>query len=913
MKLINILLLEDNSSDAELTIRALKKACPQCTVNHVTSIQEARKALATKTDFDIALLDMQLPDGNGMDILMEIRQKQLDMAVVVLTGSGNEEVAVAALKAGADDYTVKKPGYTDKVPRSVELAMENHRQYRERTTSMIHVLYIEHNAADIDFTRRHLTRYAPYIRLTDVPDGKKALVLLPQSGTSPEEWDHQLIIMDYRLPGMNALEIIKEIRMERKLDIPILIVTGQGNEGVAVQALKVGANEYLVKQENYLSRLPSLISGAYEHIELKRKQKALEKSETQYRLLAENSDDLIFTLDFNLCFTYVSPAVYSLHGFRTEELINQEFAKILTPASFKKVQQLFDRYLPAISNGKSTAKPMTVELEALKTDGSTVWVEIKLSLLTDTKGESSGILGVSRDISKRIAAQTELRKLSRAVEQSPDSIVITNKDGDIEYVNPKFTELTGYTKEEVIGKNPSILSSGEHPDSYYKELWDTVLAGKDWHGEFRDKKKSGDLYWESANISPLLNSDGVITHFVAVKEDITEQKNMIDELIKAKEKAEESDRLKSAFLANMSHEIRTPMNGILGFTSLLLEPDLTTEEKTRYIGIVHKSGQRMLNTVNDIIEISKIEAGLISMHITPVGVNELLTEMVAFFTPEAEKKGLKLNLTNKLSNDHPAISSDKNKLDSILMNLIKNAIKHTNSGTINIGCKQDNKNLEFYVQDTGIGIPANRRGAIFNRFEQADIADSSALEGLGLGLSIAKSYVEMLDGKIWVESEVGIGSTFYFTLPNNEEKQEKNDIDNHTTTPQTTTERRLKVLIAEDDEASYMFMKTILSMHNITSIYAANGLEAVNAFNKNPDISLILMDIKMPVMNGMEATRQIRQTNKTIPIIAQTAYAFQSEKVDIMNSGCNDLLAKPILQEELLKMILRYFPAYETH
>ncbi|MFW5831391.1 MAG: response regulator [Prolixibacteraceae bacterium] len=227
---MKILLLEDNSTDAELTIRSLKKAWPQCSVEHVSSVKEAQEILEENPLFDIALLDMQLPDGNGLDILMEIRQKQLDIAVAMLTGSGDEEVAVAALKAGADDYTVKQPGYTTKVIHSVELALENHRQYNERISEAIHVLYIEHNAADVDFTQRHLTRYAPYIRLTDVPNAEKALELLPEAGVPPEEWNYQVVLMDYRLPGMNALEIIKEVRHERNLDIPILIVTGQGNE-----------------------------------------------------------------------------------------------------------------------------------------------------------------------------------------------------------------------------------------------------------------------------------------------------------------------------------------------------------------------------------------------------------------------------------------------------------------------------------------------------------------------------------------------------------------------------------------------------------------------------------------------------------------------------------------------------------
>ncbi|SHJ95737.1 Response regulator receiver domain-containing protein [Tangfeifania diversioriginum] len=256
---MRILLLEDNITDAGLTIRALKKNDPGYIIEHATTLQEARKFLNSGKSFDVALLDMQLPDGNGLDILMEIRQKGMDMAVGMLTGSGDEEVAAAALKAGADDYMVKKQDYYSKLPQTVEFALENHRQSKQRETAVINVLYIEHNTADVDLTGRYLTRYAPYIRLKNVQTAEKALGLLPGKNTPPQDWKFQLILMDYRLPGMNALEFIKIIRQERKLDIPILIVTGQGNEEVVVQALKFGASEYLVKRENYLNRLPSLI------------------------------------------------------------------------------------------------------------------------------------------------------------------------------------------------------------------------------------------------------------------------------------------------------------------------------------------------------------------------------------------------------------------------------------------------------------------------------------------------------------------------------------------------------------------------------------------------------------------------------------------------------------------------------
>lgn len=706
--------------------------------------------------------------------------------------------------------------------------------------------------------------------------------------------------------------------------------------------------------------------------------------------------------------------------------------------------------------------------------------------------------GISIDISDRKKLESRNTMLSKAIASSPVSVVITNAEGEIEYVNPFFEEKTGYKLDEVKGKNPRILKSDKQSNEFYKNLWDTISAGKTWAGEFHNKRKNGELFWEQSSISPVINTDGQIVQYVAIKEDVTEIKRTLNELeiakerterknkkiveqkneiqfhnerleslfrisnlstnstqelldfalheaitltkskigyiyfyneetkqftlntwsneettehsilnaqttyeldetgfwgdavrqrksiifnnndsnnprIKeilgshvtlntlltipifsdnkivavagvanksnyydqsdvrqltllmdnvwkiserislmanlqaAKDRAEESDRLKSAFLANMSHEIRTPMNGILGFTDLLKEPELSGEQQQAFIEIIQKSGERMLNTIGDIINISKIESG--SEEVRPVDLNltAFLNDIRLFFLPETNSKGLELNLVTDKSNSSVILFTDPDKLNSILTNLIKNAIKFTHKGNITFGYFYKENSIEFYVRDTGMGIPENRQKAIFERFVQADIADSRVFEGSGLGLSISKSYTEMLNGTILLESEEGIGTSFVITLPLNNQHNLQQPTIVEFGGPSVPVDKKLKILIAEDDEVSVSLLKLYIKKIANEIIIAANGREAIELARNHPDIDLILMDIKMPEIDGFEATEKIREFNPGIKIIAQTAFALPDDNRKAFEVGCNDFLTKPIPKKALLEAINNLF------
>ncbi len=628
------------------------------------------------------------------------------------------------------------------------------------------VLHVEDFSADVDLADHEIKKVLPDVEIKVVETEEDFVVAL-------ENFKPHIVISDYSLPsftGMKALEIV----LEKAPDIPVIIVTGSMNEDTAVDCLKAGAANYVIKE--HIKRLGPAILSAFEQKKIKEeKEKALE----------------------------------------------------------------------------------------------------------------------------------QIHLLSTAVEKSPLYIVITDINGNIEYVNPKFTVQTGYSFEEVKGRNMRILQSGKQNKEFYREMWDTILSGKDWSGEMINKKKNGELYWENASIASIADDEGNITHFIGIKEDITEKKKINEELIKAKEKAEESDRLKSAFLANMSHEIRTPMNGILGFTGLLKEPHLADDEKNQYIDIIGKSTNRLLNTLNDIIDISKIEAGQVEVKLSVVNVSRKMLDVIEFFSHEAQQKGLKLNyIPGNLTEDF-MVKTDEIKLESILSNLIKNAIKYTLKGSIIIGAEyKDNSFLEFYVKDTGIGIPQERMEAIFSRFEQADIEDKMAFQGSGLGLAITKSYVEMLGGTITVQSTVDVGTTFTVKIPVGVENNEAQDVKPDSLSGEKTNLlKNMTLMVAEDDESSRELLEIIFKKKVKKLLFTCTGKETLEAIKQHPETDVILMDIKLPDGDGLTTTRKIREFNREVMIIAQTAYALSGDREKALEAGCNDYIAKPFGLKNLEEMI----------
>ena len=596
----------------------------------------------------------------------------------------------------------------------------------------------------------------------------------------------------------------------------------------------------------------------------------------------------------------------------------ETWEKFAHPEDFKKSSELLKKLF------KGEIEYYECETRVKHKNGYWVWVRDRGKINEwDKEGKPLLMSGIHEDINDRkkieIALLKNIKELEDykfALDQSA-IIAITDKNGVIKAVNDNFCEISQYRREELIGNSHKIISSNFHSKAFMKKMWDTITSGNVWRGFMKNKNKNAEYFWVDTTIVPFLDAKKKPFQYLAIRFDVTENMNAEDKIIKAKEYAEECDQLKSAFLANMSHEIRTPMNGILGFTNLLKEGNLSEEDQQKYVNIIDESGVRLLNIINDIIDISKIESKQMEVCISETNINDQLDYIYNFFKLEVENKKILLEFNNGLAPNEAYIKTDSEKIYAVLINLVKNAIKFCDKGTIHFGytlktinesTPKETKELEFYVIDSGVGIPYRRQHAIFDRFIQADISDKRAFQGAGLGLSISKAYVEMLGGKMWVESQVGIGSSFYFTIPYDAGPKGGTVFIKPSVQKKPEIEiKKLKIVIVEDDPISKLLMTKVIGPFSKEIIKVNTGFHAIETCKNNPDIDLVMMDINMPGMNGYEATSKIRLFNKEVIIIAQTANALSSDRKKALDSGCNDYISKPIDNDKLKELIHKYF------
>jgi len=704
---------------------------------------------------------------------------------------------------------------------------------------------------------------------------------------------------------------------------------------------EVSLNRVLIKGNYYLIAIVRDIS------ERKKTEKVIRESQEKFNVISRNSNDVIWIRDLNLRFIYISPSCEKVLGYSVEEAMELTFDQITTPEYISKVSQIFDEELELEGKpGVDPSRMRVLEVQEIRKDGSLIWTQSQTSFIRDEKGKITGILGVTRDITKQKLIEDALRESEerfRITAEKTGELIYEYKINSGEIIWSGAVEaITGFTSEEFKGIDVEKWGELIHPDdrnNAFAELEKAINSYCDYSVEYRFMRKDEEyiyvedrgvvlppdtsgiqrMYGTMNNISERKKNQDILQEnerrlkeqneeYIALNEELVRRNThiaeMYNELLRAKEKAEENDRLKSAFLANISHEIRTPMNGLIGFSELIIQPNIDDTSKKTYAEIINSSCNQLLSIINDVIDISKIETNQVVVTETNVFLNQLLYNISQFFQPTAKAKNIHLEFVSNVLNQDVKIMVDEVKLNQIISNLLNNALKFTNQGKVEFGYSVQADIIEFFVKDTGIGINSKDFEAVFDRFRQVDLGITRNYGGTGLGLSISKAFVEKMGGRIWLDSKVNEGTTFYFTIPyKNVTKKEKAKL--------TIADKQLaiydtNILVAEDEDVNFMYIKIVLDSLGFNVVRAENGKRAVDIFKSDPRFDLILMDIKMPVMGGIEATKIIKSINTSVPIIATTAYALSGEKDEFLAAGCDDYISKPLRPNDLMSVIKKY-------
>ena len=592
-------------------------------------------------------------------------------------------------------------------------------------------------------------------------------------------------------------------------------------------------------------------------------------------------------------------------GYKPDELKNEflTFQNLIHPLDYSRAHRELKQY---INNPEGQFQ---IVFRMRHRDGSYRWIQNRAAIIKNKEGKGIRIFGAHTDITEQVRAEQALldsnQKLKTVISEAHIILFSLNKDGVYTFADGKSLRVLDINPDELVGS--SIFESSKN----FPQIIENV--NKALNGELvRAVEEVNGLFFDTT-YSPIKNSSGEVESVIGMSSDITDHiklekklKSTNIELAKAKVKAEESDRLKSAFLANMSHEIRTPMNSILGFSDLLRYTE-TTAELDEYVDIIKRNGEVLLNLLNDILDLSKIEGSQLPIKPTIVDVFELMSELEQFYSTKLkklEKPDLKFKVVLPSGIKKLDITTDRTRLFQILANLIDNAIKFTEEGQVVFGCEILESTARFYIKDTGIGIKKSNLNIIFERFGQVRGPYDGKYGGSGLGLSISKKLVELLGGNLTVESKINHGSEFSFSLPLMAKIRRKpydriirgisNKLNDKT------------ILIVEDVDSSRILIERLLAPLNVHVISACNGEDALKICQKNNDINLVLMDLRLPKMSGFEATTKIKKLNKNIYVIAQTALAFDYDKQKSIDCGCDDYLTKPIKHKSLMNTISKY-------
>ncbi len=1007
---IKILFVEDSAKDYDLAIKALRNSSltfePKLAIEPIDY-----ENLLIEFSPDIIISDYILQNFSVIEVLEIKNNLNPHIPFIILTRSMDEKIALKWMRLGVNDYVLKEHVNrlglsiissieTSKIKIQKDIAenslIESEARFRiltETTTSAIFInqeyfLYANRAAQELtgfSFDEIIKMKYWEFVH-PDFQNLAKERDLARRNNKNT--------------PNRYEMKIIRKDKQERWIDLTAAAINYAG--------------------------INSVIVTAFDITERKLDEIALRESEERYRDSFENAVIGKTIINAQGNFLKVNKSFTKMIGYSENELLNMNFSDITHPEDLVKSWHSGNLLI----SGKETN--VSFEKRYIKKGGEIVWVIMSFFVHTKVNDKPFSFASDIIDITERKYAVEELRKLTRAVEQSPNSVIITNFDGEIEYINPTFTKVTGYRFEELKGINPQLLLSGLTPKETYKKMWAKIIEGEIWQGEIQNKKKNGEFFWESMTISGIKDNNGIITHFLAVKENISEKKHAHEEVLKseaqfksvweksfdalrltnengiillvndayckitgkskdelegeyydivykndnkhsvekvrndfklrafrtnyesevifwnertvwleisnsfidvdnqstkllsifrdisdrkkteqeliaAKEKAEEISRIKTNFIASMSHELRTPMIGILGFAEIL-KMELEIDTFKDMAETIHQSGQRLLRTLNQILDLSRIESNKLDLKIVPIQIEPIIQEQIKLYKSLASINGIQI-LGNFIKSNLTALI-DERYFIQILDNLLNNAVKYTQHGKIVIEVDEEiilGKGWAILkVIDTGIGISLENQKIIFEEFRQASEGLGRNYEGTGLGLAITKKSVELMGGRIEVESQLEKGSTFIVKLPLANNYYGENRVIHNSNSIIHSSTNKLKVLFVENDQFSQDFVK--LSLKNFYDVdITESGELALKKIAEN-SYNIILMDIGLGKgMNGIMTTKEIRKIKsyQNIPIIAVTAFAMKGDKEKILSEGLNDYISKPFTRKEIIDLIAR--------